>query len=141
MCGIAGLLYHDSSRPVEEAALQRMCHTLLHRGPDDWGLHLDGAAGLGMRRLSIIDLATGHQPIHNEARTVWTVYNGEIYNFADLRRQLEGRGHRFYTASDTEVIVHLYEEYGPDFPRHLNGMFAIAVWDATARRQIGRAHV
>ena len=136
MCGIAGLLYHDSSRPADEATLQRMGHTLRHRGPDDWGVHLDGPLGLGMRRLAIIDLQTGHQPIHNETRTVWTVYNGEVYNFAALRQGLEARGHHFYTASDTEVIVHLYEEYGPDFPRHLNGMFAVAVWDAVARRLV-----
>ncbi len=136
MCGIAGKLYDDPAHPVDEAGLLRMCHTLVHRGPDDWGLYTDGALGLAMRRLAIIDLATGHQPIHNEARTVWTVYNGEIYNFAELRRRLEARGHVFYTHTDTEVIVHLYEEYGVDFPRHLNGMFAIAVWDAVERRLV-----
>ncbi len=136
MCGIAGKLNYDPACPVDAPGLQRMCHTLIHRGPDDWGLYIDGALGLAMRRLSIIDLATGQQPIHNEARTVWTVYNGEIYNFPELRRRLEARGHAFYTHTDTEVIVHLYEEYGVDFPRHLNGMFAIAVWDAVQRRLV-----
>ncbi|MFN8482633.1 MAG: asparagine synthase (glutamine-hydrolyzing) [Anaerolineae bacterium] len=142
MCGIAGKLYYDPTHPVDEAELHRMCHTLVHRGPDDWGAHVDGALGLAMRRLAIIDLATGHQPIHNEARTVWTVYNGEIYNFPELRQRLAARGHTFYTASDTEVIVHLYEEYGADFPRHLNGMFAIALWDSVERRLVlTRDHV
>ena len=142
MCGIAGKLYYDQTHPVDEAGLLRMCHTLVHRGPDDWGLYMDGPVGLAMRRLAIIDLATGRQPIHNEARTVWTVYNGEIYNFPELRHRLEGRGHVFYTHTDTEVIVHLYEEYGVDFPRHLNGMFAIAVWDAVERRLVlARDHV
>ncbi len=142
MCGITGQLIFDPAHAATEADLRRMADTLVHRGPDDWGIHLDGPLGLAMRRLSIIDLATGHQPIHNETATVWTVFNGEIYNFGALRRTLEGRGHRFYTATDTEVIVHLYEEYGVDFPRHLNGMFAIAVWDAAARRLVlARDHV
>ncbi|MFN8498469.1 MAG: asparagine synthase (glutamine-hydrolyzing) [Anaerolineae bacterium] len=136
MCGIAGKLHYDQARPVDGPGLERMCHTLVHRGPDDWGMFVDGPLGLAMRRLAIIDLASGHQPIHNESRTVWTVYNGEIYNFPALRRRLEARGHTFYTATDTEVIVHLYEEYGSDFPRHLNGMFAIAVWDSAAQRLV-----
>ena len=127
MCGITGKIYHDPQRPVEPAVLEQMCHRLVHRGPDEWGTHLDGNAGLAMRRLSIIDVAGGRQPIHNEDGTVWTVYNGEIYNFQELRRDLIARGHRFYTQSDTEVIVHLYEEHGPDFPRYLNCMFAVAL--------------
>ena len=109
-----------------------MCAAIRHRGPDDEGVHADAGVGLGMRRLSIIDLATGHQPIHNEDRTVWVVFNGEIYNYAALRRELESRGHRFYTSSDTETIVHAYEEWGEGAFVRLRGMFAIAVWDSRA---------
>jgi asparagine synthase (glutamine-hydrolysing) len=108
-----------------------MCNALTHRGPDDEGFFYSNNINLAMRRLSIIDLATGKQPIHNEDASVWTVFNGEIYNFRELREELEKAGHRFYTDhSDTEVIVHLYEEYGSDFPLKINGMFAIALWDA-----------
>ncbi|MFO0753184.1 MAG: asparagine synthase (glutamine-hydrolyzing) [Thermodesulfovibrionales bacterium] len=125
MCGICGFTGRS-----DEATLARMTATLLHRGPDEDGFYSDGEINLGMRRLSIIDLATGRQPIHNEDRSVWTVFNGEIYNFRELRRELEEKGHRFYTDhSDTEAIVHLYEEYGDDFMHRLNGMFAIALWD------------
>ena len=106
-----------------------MCQTIVHRGPDDEGIYVHGRAGLGMRRLSIIDLSTGHQPIHNEDRRIWVVFNGEIYNFPELRPKLEARGHRFYTNSDTEIIVHLYEEYGAECVKKLRGMFALAVWD------------
>ncbi|PYX70146.1 MAG: asparagine synthetase B, partial [Acidobacteria bacterium] len=106
-----------------------MCRTIVHRGPDDEGVYAQGPVGLGMRRLSIIDLAGGKQPIHNEDRTIWVVFNGEIYNFPELRRELEGRGHQFYTHSDTEVIVHLYEEMGADCVKKLRGMFAIALYD------------
>jgi asparagine synthase (glutamine-hydrolysing) len=106
-----------------------MCHTIVHRGPDDEGIRAQGPAGLGMRRLSIIDLAGGHQPIHNEDQSVWVVFNGEIFNFLELRSELEARGHRFYTHSDTEVIVHLYEEMGADCVTKLRGMFAIALYD------------
>ncbi len=134
MCGIAGKLYNDPERRVEAEALVAMAERLAHRGPDDDGLYLDGNAGLAMRRLAVIDLVGGRQPIHNEDRSVWTVCNGEIYNYRELRRDLEVRGHRFYTQSDTEVLVHLYEEYGADLPRHLNGMFALAVWDGRRRR-------
>jgi len=111
-----------------------MCARIVHRGPDDQGVLLEGPVALGMRRLSIIDLNTGQQPIFNEDRTVATVFNGEIYNFTELRTQLEARGHRFATHSDTEVIVHLYEEYGDDLAEHLNGMFAIALWDRSRQR-------
>jgi asparagine synthase (glutamine-hydrolysing) len=114
---------------IEAEDVHRMCQTIVHRGPDDEGVYAQGSAGLGMRRLSIIDLAGGKQPIHNEDRTVWVVFNGEIYNFPDLRRELEGRGHQFYTHSDTEVIVHLYEEMGADCVKRLRGMFAIALYD------------
>jgi asparagine synthase (glutamine-hydrolysing) len=136
MCGIAGKIYYQQDRAVEPETLAAMCQRLVHRGPDDDGFYLNGHVGLGMRRLSIIDLDTGKQPIHNEDQTVWTVYNGEIYNFPDLRRHLEARGHSFYTHTDTEVIVHLYEEHGLDFVRHLNGMFAIALWDEKRRRLV-----
>jgi asparagine synthase (glutamine-hydrolysing) len=106
-----------------------MCQTIVHRGPDDEGIYADGPFGLGMRRLSIIDLSGGHQPIHNEDQSIWIVFNGEIYNFPELRRGLENRGHKFYTHSDTEVIVHLYEEMGADCVKKLRGMFAIALYD------------
>lgn len=136
MCGIAGKIYYQQDRPVEQERLSAMCGTLIHRGPDDDGFYLDGNVGLAMRRLSIIDLSTGRQPIHNEDDTVWTVYNGEIYNFPDLRRELEARGHKFYTRTDSEVIVHLYEEHGPDFVCRLNGMFGIAIWDRKSRQLV-----
>lgn len=113
-----------------------MCERIIHRGPDEDGFHVEDNFGVGMRRLSIIDLKGGSQPIFNEDRSVCTVQNGEIYNFRQLRANLEERGHRFRTSCDTEVIVHLYEEYGPDFVDHLNGMFAIAVWDAKRRRLV-----
>ncbi|MGD9857242.1 MAG: asparagine synthase (glutamine-hydrolyzing), partial [Planctomycetaceae bacterium] len=130
MCGISGILHRGRSTPAASADLvHRMCEAIVHRGPDDEGLYGDQDVALGMRRLSIIDLDNGSQPIFNEDGTVVVVFNGEIYNFRELRVALESRGHRFATASDTEVIVHLYEEYGEDFPVHLNGMFAIALWD------------
>ena len=116
-------------RAADAELLQRMCDALRHRGPDDEGFYLNGRAGLGMRRLAIIDLAHGQQPIHNEDRTVWIVFNGEIYNYQELRARLEKLGHNFYTDSDTEAIVHAYERYGADCPKHLRGMFAFAIWD------------
>src|SRR5216684_2975427 len=118
---------------VDANEIRRMCQTIVHRGPDDEGIYARGPVGLGIRRLSIIDLAGGRQPIHNEDQSVWVVFNGEIYNFPELRRELETRGHRFYTHSDTEVIVHLYEEMGSDCVKKLRGMFAIALYDE--RRQ------
>jgi asparagine synthase (glutamine-hydrolysing) len=134
MCGIAGILSLNG-RPVSFDELHAMCSAMIHRGPDDEGLYLgrDKSVGLGMRRLSIIDLQTGRQPVHNEDGTVWVVFNGEIYNFRDLRRKLEQRGHVFSTATDTEVIVHLYEDFGPHCVEHLRGMFAFALWDERAR--------
>jgi asparagine synthase (glutamine-hydrolysing) len=114
--------------------VHRMCQTIVHRGPDDEGIYARGPVGLGMRRLSIIDLAGGKQPIHNEDGSVWVVFNGEIYNFPELRGELQGRGHQFYTHSDTEVIVHLYEEMGADCVKKLRGMFAIALYDEKRNR-------
>lgn len=129
MCGIAGIIGADRTYTVDPADIHEMCQTIVHRGPDDEGIYAQGHVGLGMRRLSIIDLSTGHQPVHNEDRTVWVVFNGEIYNFPELRSWLEGRGHHFYTNTDTEVIVHLYEESGPACVQQLRGMFAFALWD------------
>lgn len=136
MCGIAGVLNSDSSATVDPVAIGRMCAVIRHRGPDDEGIHCCGPVGLGVRRLSIIGVATGHMPIHNEDRSVSVVFNGEIYNFKELRSLLEGRGHRFSTSSDTEVIVHLYEEDGIDFVTRLRGMFAIALWDKKLQRLV-----
>jgi len=135
MCGIVGVLHFDSGRPVDHALLQRMTDVLAHRGPDGRGVHVDGAAGLGHRRLAIIDLsAEASQPMTNEDGTVWVVFNGEIYNFKQLRDELLARGHAFRSRSDTEVLVHLYEEYGDDLVQRLRGMFAFAIWDARRRR-------
>ena len=137
MCGICGKMNLDIDRPpVTRSALREMCKPIVHRGPDDEGIYADGTAGIGIRRLSIIDLKTGGQPIHNEDHTIWTVVNGELYNFKDIRRDLEKRGHRFYTNSDVEVVPHLYEEYGEGFAEHLNGMFGIALWDSRSRKLV-----
>ncbi|MBZ5679221.1 MAG: asparagine synthase (glutamine-hydrolyzing) [Acidobacteriia bacterium] len=133
MCGIAGIVSRDAGG-VDTATIHRMCQTIVHRGPDDEGIFVKGGAGLGMRRLSIIDLAGGHQPVFNEERTVWVVFNGEIYNFQELRQELEGRGHRFATHTDTEVIVHLYEDLGAECVQKLRGMFAFALYDEPNRR-------
>src|SRR5881396_3471404 len=114
---------------VDAADVRRMCRTIVHRGPDDEGTYVQGQVGLGMRRLSIIDLSGGRQPIHNEDSSIWVVFNGEIYNFPELRKELEARGHSFYTHTDTEVIVHLYEEMGANCVQKLRGMFAIALFD------------
>ncbi len=141
MCGIAGQVREDGAR-VERELLESMCAALEHRGPDSRGLHLDAGAGLGVQRLRIIDLETGDQPIYNEDRTIAVVLNGEIYNFRELRERLVARGHRFRTRSDTETIVHLYEEQGPGCVRSLHGMFAFALWDSRHRRLvIGRDRV
>lgn len=134
MCGIAGILNTEAGPPPDEAIIHRMCQSIVHRGPDDEGMYVKGNVGLGMRRLSIIDLAGGHQPIHNEDKTVWVVFNGEIYNFPELRSSLERRGHRFYTNADTEVIAHLYEDLGADLVQKLRGMFALAVYDERRQR-------
>src|SRR3989338_7617710 len=129
MCGIAGLLNFEKERPVKREALKTMCDLMVHRGPNDEGFFINGNVGLGMRRLSIIDIKGGHQPISNETDDIHIVFNGEIYNFESLQKELTGRGHRFKTNSDTEVILHLYEEYGADCVDHLRGMFAFAIWD------------
>ncbi len=129
MCGICGVFFNEKSQWADNSNISRMCGTIQHRGPDDEGIYTDSLVNLGMRRLEVIDLNTGHQPIHNEDKTVWTVFNGEIYNFPDLRKELINNGHEFYTKTDSEVIVHLFEEYGVDFIKRLRGMFAIALWD------------
>ena len=134
MCGIAGIIRWDQ-RPVLEHEIRAMCGAMVHRGPDDEGIYLGDGVAIGMRRLSIIDLDNGHQPVSNEDGSVWIVFNGEIYNYRELRRQLQGRGHTFRTESDTETIVHLYEDFGPRCVEHLRGMFAFAIWD-TRRREV-----
>ncbi len=132
MCGIVGFVNKDG-RPAERDVLEAMNRAIVHRGPDDDGFYLSGSVGLAMRRLSIIDLASGKQPIHNADSTKWIVFNGEIYNYQELRKGLEERGHKLYTHSDTEAIVHLYDEYGAGCLEHLRGMFAFAIWDENDR--------
>jgi asparagine synthase (glutamine-hydrolysing) len=132
MCGIAGQVRLDGSA-VDAALLESMCARLVHRGPDSRGIHRSGPAGLGIQRLRVIDIETGDQPIYNEDRSVAVVLNGEIYNYRELRERLRAAGHRFATDGDTEVIVHLYEEEGPDCVRSLDGMFALAIWDDRRR--------
>lgn len=129
MCGICGRLNLDVGAPVGRECVTAMLDTIRHRGPDDDGVYLNSHVGLGHRRLSIIDLSTGHQPLSNEDGTIWIVFNGEIYNYQELRRLLLSKGHAFTTTSDTEVIVHLYEEFGVECLQKLRGMFAFAIWD------------
>lgn len=133
MCGIAGILSYSDAHPPERDLIEAMSSTLVHRGPDDGDIFLDDTVALGSRRLSIIDLAAGPQPLSNEDGTVWITYNGEIYNYASLREDLVARGHTFKTFTDTEVIVHLYEEMGERCVERLQGMFAFAIWDRPAR--------
>lgn len=133
MCGVCGIFEFDRERIIPRELLARMTDTIRHRGPDDEGYYIGPGVGLGFRRLSIIDVAGGHQPIANEDESVWVMLNGEIYNFLELRRQLLARGHRFATRSDTETIVHLYEEMGAECFAQLRGMFAIVLWDARQR--------
>jgi asparagine synthase (glutamine-hydrolysing) len=133
MCGICGVVFADPDLPPGREALFGMRDVMRHRGPDEAGAYVAPGVGLGHRRLSVIDLSSGQQPITNEDGSIQVVYNGEIYNFLELRARLEAKGHRFTTSCDTEVIVHLYEEVGGDFPRHLDGMFAIALWDERER--------
>ncbi|MCK5322188.1 MAG: asparagine synthase (glutamine-hydrolyzing), partial [Candidatus Aenigmarchaeota archaeon] len=131
MCGITGFIGFD-----DDVLLRKMSAIIKHRGPDQSGIFTDEHVGLAHRRLSIIDLKDGKQPIHNEDESVWVVYNGEIYNHVSLRNKLEKKGHRFYTNSDTEVIVHAYEEYGLNFASHFNGCFAFALWDKVNKRLV-----
>jgi asparagine synthase (glutamine-hydrolysing) len=134
MCGIVGMFDRSAKQSAREADLRQMLAMLRHRGPDEFGMLLDRETGLGNARLSIIDLGGGSQPIANEDETLWIVFNGEIFNYIELRADLEARGHWFRTASDTEVILHLFEEYGPDCLNRMNGQFAIAIWDTKSRR-------
>ncbi|MEZ6138055.1 MAG: asparagine synthase (glutamine-hydrolyzing) [Pirellulaceae bacterium] len=146
MCGITGGMWFEAAQSIAPSVLDRMVDSLTHRGPDERGTHLEQlvpdpagqipGVALGFRRLSIIDLASGHQPMSNEDGSVWMVFNGEIYNYRELRRRLEGAGHTFRTDSDSETIVHLYEDLGPGCFEHLNGMFAIAIWDRHQRRLV-----
>jgi asparagine synthase (glutamine-hydrolysing) len=136
MCGICGVAWSDANRPVNAETLKRMSDSLRHRGPDSEGFLVAPGIGLGFRRLSIVDLKTGDQPISNEDGSITVICNGEIYNHIELRQRLAAAGHRFATASDVEVIVHLYEEHGLDFVLHLRGMFGLALWDARRRRLV-----
>ncbi len=136
MCGIAGIYDLKQKDKIDSSVMEQMIAAQYHRGPDECGFLYDRNFGMGMARLSIIDLQSGSQPIHNEDKSVWVVLNGEIFNYIELQADLEKQGHRFYTASDTEVLVHLYEAYGADFVRHLNGQFGIAIWDRKNRKLV-----
>src|SRR5208282_5690682 len=129
MCGICGKLAFDRDEVISPSLVKSMADSIRHRGPDDDGYYFSGNVGLGFRRLSIIDLKSGHQPLSNEDGSIWIVFNGEIYNYQELRTFLLGKGHVFKTKTDTEVIVHLYEELGPACLERLRGMFAFAIWD------------
>lgn len=133
MCGITGIINLHGSGSIPLNTLKRMTGALNHRGPDESGIYIDDRAGLGHARLSIIDLIGGTQPIHNEDKTLWIVYNGEVFNYPELRKNLEAGGHRFYTSTDTEVVLHLFEDKGPSCLQDLNGQFAIAIWNTTTR--------
>jgi asparagine synthase (glutamine-hydrolysing) len=134
MCGICGQYHYGTGEPIDRSILERMTGSMVHRGPDDEGYFVDGSLGLGFRRLSIIDLAGGHQPMSDQDETVWVVFNGEIYNYPELKRELQAFGHVFRTTSDTEVIVHGYKQWGQEVLNHLNGMFGLAIWDVRRRR-------
>src|SRR3954463_12801543 len=136
MCGICGIYNFGDHRPVEPVTLRTMARSIEHRGPDDEGFFFDDSLGLGFRRLSIIDLGGGHQPMSDREESVWVVFNGEIYNFQELRSELEGFGHLFRTNSDTEVIVHGYKQWGDEVLNRLNGMFGLAIWDKRQRRLV-----
>jgi asparagine synthase (glutamine-hydrolysing) len=136
MCGIAGQFNFQRGEPVERETIMRMARSVAHRGPDDEGFFISGPVGLGFRRLSIIDLAGGHQPMSDAEQTVWLIFNGEIYNYRELRAELQGKGHQFRTNSDTEVIIHGYKEWGNEVLNHLNGMFGLAIWDVTKKRLV-----
>jgi len=134
MCGIAGFIDVERSHEDAEPLIESMCEVIRHRGPDDQGTWVGDGVALGIRRLSIIDLAGGHQPIFNEDQSIVVVFNGEIYNYRELREELQGHGHHFTTSSDTETIVHAYEEYGDECVKHLRGMFTFAIWDRNRHR-------
>src|SRR5438876_157618 len=136
MCGICGQFNFASDEPVEPTTVRRMTDTIVHRGPDDEGYFISGPIGLGFRRLSIIDLAGGHQPMSDAEETVWVIFNGEIYNYRELRAELQSKGHEFRTNSDTEVIIHGYKEWGAEVLNHLNGMFGLAIWDVRKQRLV-----
>src|SRR5690348_7823818 len=133
MCGIYGILRFDGGA-IDPGQLHAMGGVILHRGPDDAGVHVDGSCAIGMRRLSIIDVSGGHQPMSSPDGQVWLVCNGEIYNFRELRRELEARGHHFSSHSDSEVALYAYLEYGDSFVERLNGMFGFAIWDGRRKR-------
>ena len=136
MCGICGQYNYKDNQPVSEITLKKMTDTIVHRGPDDEGFYTSESLGLGFRRLSIIDIAGGHQPMSDQDKTVWVVFNGEIYNFPELKSELENHGHVFQTRSDTEVIIHGYKQWGEDVLNHLNGMFGVAIWDDKTKKLI-----
>lgn len=136
MCGICGQYYFKEKHPVSLQTIKRMNDSITHRGPDDEGYHISDSVGLGFRRLSIIDLSGGHQPMSDQEKSVWVIFNGEIYNFPELKNELESYGHTFKTRSDTEVIVHGYKQWGTDVLNHLNGMFGLAIWDEKKQRLI-----
>jgi asparagine synthase (glutamine-hydrolysing) len=134
MCGICGIASPASAEPIDRSLLETMCRTIIHRGPDDEGSYATQTVALGVRRLSIIDLEGGHQPLANEDGTIWVAHNGEVYNFPELREELISRGHQFSTRTDTETIIHSYEEWGEEFVQRLRGMFVFALWDEKKRR-------
>src|SRR4249919_3385785 len=136
MCGICGQFNFRSQAPVRRTDIEAMTRSIAHRGPDDDGYFIAGPLGLGFRRLSIIDLAGGHQPMSDQEESVWVVFNGEIYNYLEVKQELEGYGHRFRTNSDTEVIVHGYKKWGLEVFSHLNGMFGLAIWDVRLKRLV-----
>ena len=134
MCGICGQIRVAHDRPVDQETIRRMARTMFHRGPDDEGYFFDGSLGFGFRQLSIIDLSGGHQPMSDAEESVWVVFNGEIYNYLELRAELEKFGHKFRTSSDTEVIIHGYKQWGNDVFNHLNGMFGVGIWDVRKKK-------
>lgn len=136
MCGICGQVKITSDEPVDQETIRRMSRTMFHRGPDDEGYFFDCSLGFGFRRLSIIDLSGGHQPMSDAEESVWLVFNGEIYNYQELRAELEGKGHKFRTSSDTEVIIHGYKQWGNQVFNHLNGMFGVALWDVKKKKLV-----
>ena len=136
MCGICGQFNFQNQAPVRRGDLEAMTRSIAHRGPDDEGYFIGGPLGLGFRRLSIIDLAGGHQPMSDQEESVWVVFNGEIYNFPELKRELQSHGHIFRTNSDTEVIIHGYRQWGDEVLNRLNGMFGLAIWDVREKRLV-----